>query len=344
MKKLFALLLIIAMMVCMVTACSKSNSSTDTSTSTSATTDTTTDTAADATTETEKGYFKVGYAAITMDGDFFVTLGNALAQGCVDRGLIEKTNDFVILDAAWDTGAEVENMDTFIAQGYDVVFIDTTNPDTMIPLIDQATEAGITVICVDSYVSECSRVTVVYGDNLGNGFAAGKTYAEAKGDDFEIYSIMLSGIKGNIAGEQRRIGMMAGVLSVRLDLSQDDAVEEATKMNDELIANNYAERPDAKFVIAGQGWGSWSTEGIMDDANDLIVKTSGKLTTTFSEEDLMTYGAIQACNDAGITGVDHVAAADGLKSAFDKIDAGEMFCCSLNSPTLVGDLAAQGCL
>ena len=341
MKKLFALLLIIAMMVCMVTACSKSNSSTDTSTSTSATTDTTTDTAADATTDTEKGYFKVGYAAITMDGDFFVTLGNALAQGCVDRGLIEKTNDFVILDAAWDTGAEVENMDTFIAQGYDVVFIDTTNPDTMIPLIDQATEAGITVICVDSYVSECSRVTVVYGDNLGNGFAAGKTYAEAKGDDFEIYSIMLSGIKGNIAGEQRRIGMMAGVLSVRLDLSQDDAVEEATKMNDELIANNYAERPDAKFVIAGQGWGSWSTEGIMDDANDLIVKTSGKLTTTFSEEDLMTYGAIQACNDAGITGVDHVAAADGLQSAFDKIDAGERFCCSLNSPTLVGDLAAQ---
>ena len=83
MKKIFALLLIIAMMVCMVTACSKSNSSTDTSTSTSATTDTTTDTAADATTETEKGYFKVGYAAITMDGDFFVTLGNALAQGCV---------------------------------------------------------------------------------------------------------------------------------------------------------------------------------------------------------------------------------------------------------------------
>ena len=55
----------------------------------------------------------------------------------------------------------------------------------------------------------------------------------------------------------------------------------------------------------------------------------------------MTYGAIQACEDAGVTGVDHVAAADGLKSAFERIRNGEMFCCSLNSPTLVGELAAQ---
>lgn len=286
-------------------------------------------------------YLKVGYAAITMDGDFFVTLADALANGCADLGLIEDADDMVVLDAAWDTAAEVENMDTFISQQYDVVFIDTTNPDTMIPLIDQATEAGITVICVDSYVEECSRVTVVYGDNTANGFAAGKEYAEYKGDDFEIYSIMLSGIKGNIAGEQRRVGMIAGVLSVRLGLDQEEALERAQEVNDELVANNYVEVPEAKLTIAGQGWGNWSTEGIMDDANDLIVRTEGKLTTTFSEEDLMTYGAIQACEDAGVTGVDHVAAADGLKSAFEKIRNGEMFCCSLNSPTLVGELAAQ---
>lgn len=289
----------------------------------------------------EKEYYKVGYAAITMNGDFFVTLADALAQGCEDYGLIESKDDFVTLDAAWDTGAEIENMDTFIAQDYDVVFIDTTNPDTMIPMIDQATESGITVICVDSYVSECSRVTVVYGDNKGNGFAAGKTYADAKGSDFEIYSIMLSGIKGNIAGEERRVGMMAGVLASRLGIEEEEAFELAYQMNDELIADNYAEYPEAKFIIAGQGWGSWSTEGIMNDANDLIVKTYGKLTTIFSEEDLMSYGGIQACEDAGITGIDHVAAADGLKSAFEKIQNGEMFGCSLNSPTLVGELAAQ---
>lgn len=289
----------------------------------------------------EKEYYKVGYAAITMNGDFFVVLADALAQGCVDQGLIESKEDFVTLDAAWDTGAEIENMDTFIAQDYDIVFIDTTNPDTMIPMIDQATEAGITVICVDSYVGECSRVTVVYGNNKGNGFAAGKTYADSKGPDFEIYSILLSGIKGNIAGEERRVGMMAGVLASRLGVEEEEAFELAYKMNDDLIANNYAEYPEAKFTIAGQGWGEWSTEGIMDDANDLIVKTYGKLTTIFSEEDLMSYGGIQACQDAGIEGIDHVAAADGLISAFEKIKNGEMFGCSLNSPTLVGELAAK---
>ena len=291
--------------------------------------------------DADKEYFKVGYAAITMDGDFFVVLADSLAEGCVEEGLIESVDDFVTLDAAWDTGKEIENMDTFIAQDYDIVFIDTTNPDTMIPMIDQATEAGITVICVDSYVSECSRVTVVYGDNKGNGFAAGKTYAEAKGPDFEIYSVVLSGIKGNIAGEERRVGMMAGVLAARLGIEREEAFELAYKMNDDLIANNYAEYPEAKFIIAGQGWGAWSTEGIMNDANDLVVKTYGKLTTMFSEEDLMSYGGAQACEDAGVEGVDQVAAADGLKSAFEKIKAGEMFGVSLNSPVLVGKLAAQ---
>lgn len=316
MKKVLALLVALALVICAFTSCLAESPE-------------------------KPEYLKVGYAAITMNGDFFVVLANSLAQSCVDRGLIEKVEDFVTLDAAWDTGAEIKNMDTFIAQDYDVVFIDTTNPDTMIPMIDQATEAGIVVICVDSYVSECSRVTVCYGDNKGNGFAAGKTYADFKGPDFEIYSVVLSGIKGNIAGEERRVGMMAGVLASRLGVSQEEAFTLAYKMNDDLIANNYAEYPEAKFIIAGQGWGAWSTEGIMNDANDLVVKTFGKLTTMFSEEDLMSYGGIQACKDAGITGVDHVAAADGLKSAFDKVRSGELFCVSLNSPALVGQLGAQ---
>ena len=40
----------------------------------------------------QKEYYKIGYAAITMDGDFFVTLADALAQGCADQGLIEKAD------------------------------------------------------------------------------------------------------------------------------------------------------------------------------------------------------------------------------------------------------------
>lgn len=344
MKSKIVTFVTVLMIVCMLGACAApaTTAAAEPVTEPAATTESAAEPAAEsAAPAAESKFFKVGYAAITMNGDFFVVLADALAQGCVDNGLIEKKEDFVTLDAAWDTGKEISNMDTFIAQDYDVVFIDTTNPDTMIPMIDQATEAGIIVICVDSYVSECSRVTVCYGDNKGNGFAAGKTYADAKGPDFEIYSIMLSGIKGNIAGEERRVGMMAGVLASRLGIEKDAAFELAYKMNDDLIANNYAEYPEAKFVIAGQGWGGWSTEGIMNDANDLVVKTFGKLTTIFSEEDLMSYGGIQACEDAGVTGVDHVAAADGLKSAFEKIKAGEMFCCSLNSPVLVGQLGAK---
>ncbi|MDR0841308.1 MAG: substrate-binding domain-containing protein [Christensenellaceae bacterium] len=288
-----------------------------------------------------KKYYKVGYSAITMNGDFFVALAEGLAQSCADLGLIEKASDLVVLDAAVDSAKEMANIDTFITQGYDLIFVDSTNPDTMVPLIDQASAQGAVVVCVDSYIAECSRVTVCYSDNYNNGFQVGKAYAESLTDADEIYSVVLSGVKGNTAGEERRTGLMAGILAVRLGLADEAAKELATTMNADLIAKGAAEVADAKFTIAGQGWGNWAQADIMKDANDLVVKTRGKLNLIMAENDQMLYGGIQAVADAGLTGIAYIAAADGAKSSFDMIKNGEMFAIGMNSPWLVGELGAR---
>ena len=41
--------------------------------------------------------------------------------------------------------------------------------------------------------------------------------------DEEIYSIMLSGEKENVAGTERRQGLICGVLEQRLGISEDEA-------------------------------------------------------------------------------------------------------------------------
>ena len=288
----------------------------------------------------EQSFFKVGKATITMAGTFFVALADSLANACYEHGLIASPDDLLVLDAGWDHAREIENIDTFIAQGYDLIFVNSTNPYAVVDMIDRAAAAGIIVICIDSYVSGGDRVTVVYSDNEQNGRQVGLEFVNEVGD-MEIYSIMLSGVRGNIAGEQRRTGLMAGVLEARLGVSEEEAWTLAHQMNSDLIANGYAEHTEAGFIIDGQGWGNWSITDILQDANDLIVRTYGSLNTIFAENDQMLFGGMQAAEDAGLEGILFAAAADGELRTFDYIREGRIVAVGQNSPVRIGEVAAR---
>lgn len=289
----------------------------------------------------DKKFFKVGFSTITMNGDYFVSLAQALKDGCQTEGLIASPDDLLVLNADGDTAAEIKNIDSFIVQQYDLLFVDSTNPDDVVAMIDNAAAAGVTVICVDSYVNGGNKVTIVYSDNLQNGRKVGIEFVKEVGD-MDIYSIMLSGVKGNTAGEERRVGIMCGILETRLGVPEADAWKLAYQMNGDLIKSGFAENKDAKFVIAGQGWGNWSIQDIMKDANDLIVKTYGKLNTIFAENDQMLYGGMQAAADAGLDkGIYYAAAADGQKQTYDLIKEGKVVAVGENSPVKIGELAAR---
>jgi len=334
MKKVLAILIVLAS--CVLTGCQATVGELPTESS-KPTADTTTPSESGG----EKDSFKIGFSAITLNGDFFTTMASALQQACYDQGLVASPDDVLVLNANSNTSDEIANMDTFIAQDYDLIFVDSTNPDDIVPLINQAKAAGIEVICIDSYVNGGDKVTVVYSDNKQNGRKVGIAFAEEMGDK-EIYSIMLSGVKGNVAGEERRVGIMCGVLEARLGISEEEAWEKAYAMNDDLIGSGFAENKDAKFVIAGQGWGNWNVQDIMADANDLIVKTYGKLNTIFAENDQMLYGGMQAAEDAGLKeGIFYAAAADGEKKTCDYIKEGKVVAVGENSPVLISKLAVK---
>ena len=108
-----------------------------------------------------------------------------------------------------------------------------------------------------------------------------------------------------------------------------------------LLSTGSYTNEEAKFTIAGQGWGNWTVNDILNDANDLVVKTKDKLNTMFGENDQMLFGGMQAASDAGLTGIYYVAAADGAKEAYDYIkgdkttESGEYYCTGENSPVQV---------
>ncbi|PWJ48784.1 substrate-binding domain-containing protein [Faecalicatena contorta] len=290
---------------------------------------------------------KIGIAMKTQDGPYFVTLTKAVQEKCAEIGLVEKASDVVVLNADMDVAKQSENFETFISQKYDLIFVDCIDPDNVIADEKAAYDAGIPVINIDSGVNDGSySVTTVYSNNEQNGRMCGLSFAESMGDE-EIYSIMLSGEKGNVAGTERRQGLICGILEQRLGITEEEAWKLTKEADDELLSKGSYTNEEAKFTIAGQGWGNWTVNDILNDANDLVVKTKDKLNTMFGENDQMLFGGMQAADDAGLTGIHYVAAADGAKEAYDYINgtttskSGEYYCTGENSPVQVAITATN---
>lgn len=332
-KGLISLVLVGAMAVSMLAGCSKAKeTSTET---TAAATNAATEAVTEAATQAAGEKLKVGFAIKTQDSPYFVALVNAVKELGTAEGW-----DVTVLDANGDTMKEAENMETFIAQGMDLIFLDSVEPDACIPSINAAADAGIGVINLDSGVGEGAKdITTVYSDNKQNGRAVGLAYAEKMGDA-DIKAIILSGAKGNVAGKERRTGLFCGIIEARAGVSEEEAWELALKFDDELTSSGKATNAEAKFTVAGQGWGSWTEEEGLAAAEDLIT-ANPDITTVLGENDQMLFGAMTALGNAGIEGVDIVAAADGAKAAYDLIKAGTYFATGENSPYKVAQLGIK---
>lgn len=283
---------------------------------------------------------KCGFAIKTQNGPYFVKLVDTVEKLAKDKGW-----ECTVLTADEDTMKEAENIETFIAQGMDVIFLDSIDPDACIPSVDAAAEAGIPVINLDSDINGGGYVTTVYSDNKENGRLAGMAYIDwmkEKGkENEEIISILLSGAKGNVAGVERRTGLFAGIIQGRTGCAEDEAWDAAQDIEDQLIAGGKAENADAKFKIVGQGWGAWTEEDGLVAAEDFVT-ANPDVNCILGENDQMLFGALTALENAGLKGVALVAGADGACAAYDLIKENDTaenpyIASGLNSPVLVAE-------
>lgn len=274
--------------------------------------------------------FSIGFALKVQDAPYFVSLAKSVEKYGEEQGW-----DVTVLDAGGDLQKEAANMDTFIAQGKDLIFVDAIEPDAIVPSINSAAESNIPVIALDSGISEDAKaVTTVYSDNKENGRLVGESYAKHMGDK-AIKAVILSGSQGNVGGLERRTGLFAGIIQGKTGVDEKEAWKLADQFEDELSKKGKASNKDADFEVLGQGWGEWTENKGLDAADDLIT-ANPDITTMLGENDDMLFGGITALENAGKRkDVDIVAAADGAKKAQDMIREGTYYATGLNSPSLV---------
>jgi ribose transport system substrate-binding protein len=271
---------------------------------------------------------------------YFQSLNDTIKTECEKLGW-----ECTVLGSDSDVTKEAANIDSLIQKKVKVIFVDSIEPNPVVPAINRAAEAGIAVINVDSAPGAGSKdVTTVYSNNIENGREVGKAYIKYIDNDKELSGIILSGGKGNVAGLERRSGLFAGIIGARLGLSNADADAAAAEIEKQLVATGRAENAGAKFRIVGQGWGDWSRTGGLQVGEDLITANKSALNLLMAENDEMNLGARQALVNAGLLDVDIIAAADGAKAAYDLIRSRERplyIATGENSPVKVGIKAVE---
>jgi len=254
--------------------------------------------------------FTVGFAIKNRHNAYLIAMSETMAERAAEFGytLIE-------LNAGGDAAQQQADVEDLIAQGVDVIVMDSQDPTVSIAIADFVAEHNIPLFFLNATPDpECIRVTLVQSNNLLLGVGVGEWVADQmEGTDVRVG--LLSGNPGNMTGYARRTGFITGLTERQLE--QGNATN---------------------FLVRTQGWGNWAIEAGLEAAEDMLV-AAPDINVIFAENDAMAFGAITAIENAGRTGEILVAGVDGQMLALEAIERGEYGATGLNSPIELVNLA-----
>ncbi len=247
--------------------------------------------------------FTLGLSLSTLNNPFFVTLKEGAEAAAGAAGVT-----LVVVDSQDDSTIEATNMEDLIQQGVDVILINPTDADAIVPSIIKANDAGIPVFTIDRGASDGEIVSHIASDNVAGGAMAGKFLCEALGGEGKV--VELEGIAGTSAARDRGQGF------------NDYMTAECSGV--EIVA-----RQTANFNRA---------EGLTVFEN--ILQAEPEIDGVFAHNDEMILGAIEAAEAAGRAGIVFVGF-DAVDDAVAAVDAGKLAATIAQQPSEMGRLGVE---
>lgn len=256
---------------------------------------------------------KIGISMKTLDAPYFAAQEVSAKKRAEELGC-----EVLTADGQNDLNKQVSDVEDMVAQGINALIINPRDSKGLVPAVNAATAAGVKVFVVDSTLDPSANfVTLVQSSNANNGQLVGQWLAkQTKGKDLKI--ALISGDKGNEVGQERRLGVLAG-----------------------LVEGQLRNEGRVRFEVVGQGWGMWNNEGGLKAMEDLLT-ANPDINVVLGENDSMVLGARKALEQSNqLDGVVLVAAADGQKEAMAMIKEGNYGATGLNDPALVAATAVD---
>jgi ribose transport system substrate-binding protein len=252
---------------------------------------------------------RIGVAMKTLNAPYFAAQGKAAEEEAKKLGATA-----ISADSQNDMMKQIADVEDLLAKGIDGLILNPKDAKGLVPVTKECAKAGVPVVIIDSSIDPAADyVTTVQSNNTANGMKVGEWFASAFGDKTPRIAL-LSGEQGNVVGEDRRDAVFRGITEAQL--------------------RQYGK---ASYVVVGQGWGGWTTEGGLKAMEDLLTAHKD-IDVVLGENDSMVLGAIKAIQEAGKQPMKDIfvfAAADGQKEALQAIKAGTYGATGLNNPKLV---------
>lgn len=244
----------------------------------------------------------VTLALSTQTNPFFVQVRDGAQEKADELGI-----NLNIQDASDDAATQTNQLNNAATSGAQVVIVNPTDSDAVVPAVESLNKANIPVIAVDRSSNGGDVASFVASDNVAGGEQAADVLAEAIGEEGEI--LVLQGIAGSSASRDRGKGFKDGI----------------------------AKYPNIK-VVAEQTANFDRTKGL-DVATNLL-QAHPDVKAIFAENDEMALGAIEALgaragSDVVVVGFDGTS--DGLAAVKD----GKMYATIAQQPGELGAKAVE---
>lgn len=196
-----------------------------------------------------------------------------------------------------DVQNEAKAVSTCIAQDYDVIFINPSDINAIVPSLMEAKEAGVVIGMFSSDLpaeSQQYRDFFCGVDDTMAGQTAGQAFVDHFPDGATIVEV------GGQAGHDAQI-------------KRHDGFVQATE-GSKII------------MLDSQNCNGWVTADAMAIMEDFIVKYGDQIQGVFCHWDNGATGVIEALKNAGMEGV-YVVAVDGCRAGYDQVKAGTQSVC-----------------
>lgn len=288
MKKLFALICALAMVLSLASCGSSSSTTTQEGGDVSGAADLEDASAQIQDSEGDSGeLISVGFAQVGHESDW----RTASTNSCQSVFSAENGYDLKFVDCDQDSSAQLEAVRSFIQQEVDYIIIDPIVDSGWDTVLGECQDAGIPVIVIDRTISDSDKYDAWVGSDFKTeGLAAGewlKAYADAKGIT-EINAVVIEGTTGASA----QIGRSEGF---------------------QEIADKYS------WNIVDSQSGDFTDVGGQEVMESYCKSYNGQFNVVVCQNDNEAFGAMTAMDAAGITyGVD----GDVILISFDACTAG----------------------
>ncbi|QRR02107.1 sugar ABC transporter substrate-binding protein [Dyadobacter sandarakinus] len=228
----------------------------------------------------------IGATMLSMQNEFVVSVADEMEAKAKAAGI-----ELIVVDAERSALKQVEQVESFIAQGVDAIIVNPCEVEASSPAVQAALNAKIPVINVNSETT-VKPTSFVGSDDVESARIAMRYLAEKLGG------------KGNVL-------MMHGFMGQAAQIKRDKGAREILKAN-----------PGLKLLAEQSG--EWDRAKAMSLTENWIQSYGSQIHAIFAQNDEMGMGAVKALEAAGLKDKVIVVSVDAIPDALQAVKKGTL--------------------